>query len=114
MKVATKRVLKNVLYVTLAAGMVTACGGKQSPRAAGVTTVDKKMSCQDLQLEINDAEYIRQTAMQNKGLSARNILWPFGYPSTYMSAEEALESAERRLNYLQRVYVIKDCERPLS
>lgn len=108
-----KKILKNTAYIAIAGVTLAACSGKQSPRAAQITTVDKQMSCEELQLEINDAEYIRQTALQNRGLSARNILWPFGYPSTYMSAEEALQSAERRLAYLQRVYAIKDCKRPI-
>lgn len=104
---------KNILIATATTLALAACSGKHSPRAAQVTTIDKNMSCEELQLEINDAEYIRRTALENRGLSARNILWPFGYPATYMSADEALSSAERRLDYLQKVYVIKDCERPL-
>lgn len=104
---------KNIFVVTAAALALAACGGKHSPRASQVTTIDKNMSCEELQLEINDAEYIRRTALENRGISARNILWPFGYPATYMSADEALTSAERRLDYLQKVYVIKDCKRPL-
>lgn len=90
-----------------------ACGGKHSPRAAPVTTSDKHMSCEELQLELNDAMYIKRTAEENRGMSARNILWPFGYPATYMSAEEAIESADRRIAYLQNVFRAKNCERPL-
>lgn len=99
--------------LVLMAVSLQACGGKNSPSASQVTTIDKNMSCEALLLEINDAEYIRDTAMANRGLNARNILWPFGYPATYMSAEEAIKSADRRIAYLQKVYVIKDCERPI-
>jgi hypothetical protein len=110
--------MKRQLIMACTAAVLTlsliGCGGKPSPSAAQITTVDKGMSCEALLLEINDAEYIRQTAMSNRGLSARNILWPFGYPATYMSAEEAIASADRRIAYLQKVYVIKDCERPIS
>lgn len=110
---ALKDVVKTAAYVTMAAVALSACGGKHSPRAAPVTTADKNMSCEELKLEMNDAMYIRKTAEENRGLSARNILWPFGYPATYMSAEEAIESADRRLEYLHGVFMSKNCERPL-
>jgi hypothetical protein len=108
-----KQMLKPYLLVLCMGLALSACGGKQSPAASQVTNVDKDLSCEELQLEMNDADYIRQTAEKNKGLSARNILWPFGYPATYMSADEALESANRRLAYLQKVYNIKNCKRAL-
>lgn len=108
-----KNILKNTAYITAFALALGACAGKQSPRPAQVTTVDKEMSCEELQLEMNDVQYLRQTAEENRGANARNILWPFSYPSTYLSADEALASADRRLGYLQRVYTIKECKRPL-
>lgn len=107
------KTLKTAACFAVMGVALAACGGKHSPRAAQVTTADKKMSCEELKLEINDAMYIRQTAMENRGLSARNILWPFGYPATYMSAEEALDSAERRIAYLQSIFATKGCDRPL-
>jgi len=108
-----KNILKSTVYITAMGLALSACAGKPSPRAPQITTVDKDMSCEELQLEINDSQYIRQAAMENKGLSARNILWPFSYPATYVSADEALSSADRRLAYLQKVYTIKECKRPL-
>lgn len=108
-----KQIAKPFVLVLCMGVALSACGGKSSPRAAQVTTMDKELSCEELQLEINDSMYIKQTAEKNRGLSARNILWPFGYPATYMSADEALESADRRLEYLNQVYEIKNCKRAL-
>lgn len=113
MQNTTRPVIKTLSFVVFASLALSACGGKHSPRAAPVTTNDKNMSCEELQLEMNDAMYVRSTAEENRGVSARNILWPFGYPATYMSAEEAIESADRRLAYLQSVFNAKNCERPL-
>lgn len=107
-----KKILTAFCAVALCASL-TACQQKQPRRPATITTVDKELSCQDLQLEMNDAEYIRQMAIQNKGLNTRNILWPFGMPTTYMNAAEAEESANARLAYLQKVYMIKECKQPL-
>lgn len=109
----TKNTAMTVACMTMMAVALSACGGKHSPRAAPVTTYDKNLSCDELKLEMNDAMYVRKTAEENRGLRARNILWPFGYPATYMSAEEAIESADRRLEYIQSVYAAKGCERPL-
>jgi hypothetical protein len=113
MQYTTRPAFKTLSFVVFASLALSACGGKHSPRAAAVTTTDKNLSCEQLQLEMNDAMYIRRTAETNRGVNARNILWPFGYPATYMSSEEAIESADRRLAYLQSVFVAKNCERPL-
>ncbi|MCH2546050.1 MAG: hypothetical protein MK052_00355 [Alphaproteobacteria bacterium] len=110
---STLNIIKKAAFVIAIGAAASACAGKQTPRAAQITTIDKNMSCEELALEINDAEYIRMTAQENSGMSARNILWPFGYPATYMSANDALASADRRLAYLQKVYGIKECKRPL-
>lgn len=109
----TMNTTKTLSCMVMMALALSACGGKHSPRAAPVTTADKNMSCEELKLEMNDAMYVRKAAEENRGVSARNILWPFGYPATYMSAEEAIESADRRLEYLQGVFLSKNCERPL-
>lgn len=108
-----KTTIKSFLLIACAGAALAACS-KESPLAPQITTTDKNLTCDELKLELNDSEMIRQTALRNRGLTARNILWPFGYPGTYLSAEEALESADKRIAYLNQVYEIKKCERPLG
>lgn len=99
-----------VLAVSALIVLLSACtGGKESPYAAPVTKADKELSCDEIKLEINDAEFVKKKASENRGFRARNVLWPFGYPATYMSADEAIDSANERIEYLQQIYTIKDC-----
>ena len=100
-----------VLAVT---SLLVACGGKESPVAPAITKNDKMLSCDELQLEINDAEFFRNEATNNKSLNLSNIIWPLGYPATYNNAEEAISASNARIAYLTKVYEIKKCNSPLK
>ena len=89
--------------------MVSACAGTKSTKVAELTRQDKHMDCTTLQLEMTEAEFLRDKAERNRGMSLKNIVMPLGYPSTYFSAEGAVDAASTRLDYLTRLYEIKGC-----
>ena len=105
--VASLRIYALVIGMGLLASGCT--GGKETRGAVPISSVDKELSCEEIKLEINDAEFVKMKAKENRGLRARNILWPFGYPATYVSAQEAIDASNERINYLQQIYRIKDC-----
>lgn len=84
--------------------------GHESIKADPISRRDKEMSCEELKLAINDAAYVKQAAKRNRGFRARNVLWPFGYPATFVSAGQAIDSANERMEYLSRIYDIKNCD----
>lgn len=70
---------------------------------------DKQLSCKEVLLEMNEADFYRKTALKNRGPKLKNILMPLGYISTYMSSEEAIEAADARVAYLDQIYEIMHC-----
>lgn len=71
---------------------------------------DKKLTCQELLFEINDAEFYTKQAKEKKALGIKSIVMPLGYIDTYMTADEAIAAAAQRIEYLQRIYDIRNCE----
>lgn len=92
--------------------LATACSGQSSHKVASLQKKDKTLSCKEVMLEINEAEFYRRTAEKNKAPGVKSLIMPVGYISTYMNAEEAVDSANARVEYLNRIYEILDCDNP--
>jgi len=102
----TKRFLCLAAFICLLAS----CSGKESTKIKSLQKKDKKLSCKEILLEMNEAEFYRDVAHRNRGPKLKNILMPLGYISTYMDAGEAIEAADARVTYLDRIYQILRCE----
>ncbi len=90
--------------------LLSACSGTSSTRVAEMTAQDKEMDCERLQIEIAEAEFLKARAEKNRGPRLKHIVMPLSYPSTYMSASKAEDSADTRMAYLSRLYEVKSCE----
>ncbi len=90
---------------------LAACSGVKSAKVAPVQAEDKKLACADILLEINEAEFFKRKARENRGLSVRNVLMPHTYPSTLISAQDAVGAADERIDYLQNIYTIRHCDK---
>ena len=100
---------KGLIASSLALLMLAACSGTKSHVVQEFSQNDKHMSCTDLELEITEAEFLRDKAEKNRGASMRNVLMPLSYPSTYMNSNKAEDAASGRLAYLSRLHEIKGC-----
>lgn len=109
-----KMIVKNVVICTLATVMLAACSGKPSPRVNGLSTDDKNLNCEQLRLEMNDASFIRAQAAKNQRFHAGDVFTPGSYMATKSNADDAVGAADERLRYLQNVYEIKKCGRPMT
>ncbi len=90
--------------------VIAACGTEeQSTKVKPMQSKDKRLSCKEILLEMNEAEFYRKMAYKNKGPKMKNVIMPLGYISTYVDAEEAIDAAEARVSYLERIYEILDC-----
>ncbi len=89
---------------------LSACAGKESTAIQPLQKKDKQLSCREIQLEINEAEFYQRSAKNNKNPGVETFLMPLGYISTYMSANDAAKSADARINYLNRIYDILNCD----
>lgn len=109
MNKSTARYIKLALCMTTAA-LLSACSGTKSNAVVELTKYDKHMDCSELQLEMTEARFLMEKAEKNRGLSVKNVLMPLSYPSTYFSADSAVEASTTRIDYLSRLYEIKGCE----
>lgn len=100
---------KPLLSIALLVAL-TACGSPTtSTKVKSMKRDDKQLTCTELLLEMNEAEFYRKMAAKNKGPKLKNILMPIGYISTYMDAEDAVGAADARVEYLAEIYDIMNC-----
>lgn len=95
--------------------VVSACGGKESyTSSAPWKDTDKHLTCEQLQLEMNDAQFWNTIARDNQKGGITDYIWPPGYIATRSSAGEALAATDQRLSHLRNVYTIKGCNKPYA
>ena len=100
-----------LFLVILSVLVLSACGGtERSTVVKSLQKKDKRLSCKEILLEMNESDFYREMAYKNKGPRLKNVLMPLGYISTYMDAEEAIEAAEARVSYLDKIYEIMRCD----
>ncbi len=107
--------LKKISLFVGVALAISACGGNESSTSVkSMQKKDKKLSCEEILLEMNEADFYKQMANKNKGPKLKNVLMPLGYISTYMNAEEAVGAADARVAYLDKIYEIMRCEQKIE
>ena len=62
-------------------------------------------------LEINEAEFKRQKAENQQSPGFKSLVMPISYISTYVKAGDKIQEADSRVDYLNRIYEILDCDR---
>lgn len=104
--------LKKLCTLGAALFLIAACSteGEMSPKVQAMQEKDKTLSCKDILLEMNEAEFYKKKADKNMGPKLKYVFMPLGYISTYMNAEDAIDSADDRIAYLDKVYDIMDCD----
>ena len=106
--------MKNILITTALCFTLMACAGKDSEKVAAMQKKDKNLTCREVLLEQNEAEFYKTTAQRNKNPDVKSVLMPLGYISTYMNADEAVGAANARVDYLARIYEIMGCDNKLQ
>lgn len=104
--------LKKITLLLVTSSLVIACSSDKPDikQVKAMQAKDKNLSCKELLLEMNEADFYREMAHKNKGPKLQSMLMPLGYVSTYMEAEKAIDAAEARVAYLDRIYEILRCE----
>jgi hypothetical protein len=100
---------KKLFLISATLFLLASCG-EQSEKVEPLKRGDKNLSCSDIQLEINEADEYKRMAYDKKQLGIKSIVMPLGYIDTYMSADDAIEAANARIQYLNRIYDIKHCD----
>ena len=102
--------MRKLIVLLCGAFFLSACAGDSSTTVRTMQRKDKQLSCREVLLEMNEAEFHKKTAEKNQGPKLKNVLMPLGYISTYMNAEEAIGAANARVSYLDKIYEIMACE----
>lgn len=105
--------MKKLLAFTILTGLaltISACDGAKPTKVNSMQTRDKALSCDDIRLEINEAEFYRSEAEKSRGLGVKTVIAPLGYMNTYMNAGDAVDAADARISYLNRIYEIRKCD----
>ncbi len=100
---------RKLFTISVTLVLLSSCG-EQSARPEPLKRGDKNLSCADIQLEINEADQYKKMAFDKKRLGIKSIVMPLGYIDTFMSADEAIQAADARIQYLNRIYDIKRCD----
>ena len=98
------------ISLLLLLSLITACESAPSSQVQAMQKKDKQLTCKEVLLEMNEAQFYQKMAQKNKSPNLKNILMPLGYISTYMSAEDAIQTASARVEYLDKIYNIMDCD----
>ncbi|MDB2414897.1 hypothetical protein N9W34_03910 [Rickettsiales bacterium] len=102
--------MRRLFFVFLSILLITSCSTTEyTTKVKAMQRKDKKLSCTELLLEMNEASFYRKVAMRKKGPKLKNVLMPLGYISTYMDAEGAIEASNARVEYLDQIYEILNC-----
>lgn len=103
--------LKTLLVLT-APAFLLACATPEvvSERQAG----DTELSCAEIATEVREAEKFAEDARREKGVTGTNvaaglIFWP-ALLVTYSNAEEAIDAADDRRDYLYELADAKRCK----
>ncbi len=100
--------LLGALAVTLVAGCATPTVVEESRPS------DKRLTCEQLENEMSEADNFRRKAEQEKGVTGTNVaaaifFWP-AILGTYANAGDAIRAADNRKRNLMDIYNEKGCK----
>ena len=101
--------ISNIFAVCAAAFLACSCATNSEYSVSSMQNKDKWMGCREIQLEINEAEFLKKQANKSKRLGVTDVVNPLGYVSEYSSAGDAADKAQTRIEYLQKIYEINAC-----
>jgi hypothetical protein len=103
-----KKITK-ILLLGTAVTIVASCTCGVPLKVTPIQRSDKKLTCKDVILEINESEQYRQEAANAKGISAGEILAPICWINGAIDGADAIKAANARIDYLGHIYDLMDC-----
>jgi hypothetical protein len=115
LKTIRKLKMKKYFFITISAVLLT-LGGCASPTVVqSVKPGDAGLSCAQLQNEYADADKLKKSAAEEKGVTGGNVARLLFWPSiigTYMNANEAIAAADNRMVNLANLMSRSKCPVP--
>ncbi|MCH2037079.1 MAG: hypothetical protein MK137_00610 [Rickettsiales bacterium] len=101
--------MKQFLILITTVFMLSSCVCPSAIEVDSVQRNDKKLTCKDVVMEINEAEFFRKEAQQKQYRRVEYMLNPLCYPSGYLSGSKGMRAADSRLDYLNNIYELLGC-----
>ena len=95
--------------VIFTALVLVSCSCRNPTRVSPIQREDKKLTCRDIIMEMNESEHYREYAFETKAITMDEILMPSCWIGGYIDAEKAMSYAEKRMEYLGHIYDLLDC-----
>lgn len=108
MEKGLNNILRKLVFVTVSLTIVS-CTCATPLRVTEIQKTDKKLSCKEVILEINESEHYRDLAKKESGIGFGNMLMPVCWVSSYTDTSKAIKSANTRIKYLGGIYDVLDC-----
>ncbi len=100
---------KKIFVITATLLLFVSCTCGVPLKVTSIQRSDKKLACKDIILEINESEHYREEAAKEQGIGAGEALMPICWISGYVDGNQAVKSANARINYLGHIYDLLDC-----
>lgn len=100
---------RNIIALLSIVALVTACTCITPFKVTSIQRSDKKLTCKDVILEINEAEHYREEAAKERGVGIGEVLMPICWLTGYVDGEQGIKSANARIEYLGNIYDLLDC-----
>jgi len=107
--------MKNVFCIFISAIILILAGCASPTVVQSVKPGDAGLSCAQLQNEYADADKLKKTAADEKGVTGGNVARLLFWPSivgTYMNANEAIAAADNRMVNLANLMSKGNCKVP--
>lgn len=110
-KIEGKRLgnLSKILVLVIICASLLSCTCATPLKVSEIQKSDKKLSCKDVILEINESEHYRALAKKEEGIHFGNMLMPVCWVTGYVDSRKAISAAEARVKYLGHIYDVLDC-----
>jgi len=107
-----KKIFLHCLFFIVLALTLSSCSCGSNTYSADIKPIqktDKELSCKDIVMEINEAEFYKKAAEDRKKGRLEDFIFPYCYPAGYLNANKTEAQSESRLEYLNQIYELNDC-----
>ena len=107
----------NIKVIALITCMALGMVGCANPHVVDTRQLgDKKLSCGEIEDQIDEADRFEQQARSERKITGRNVaaavlFWP-ALLGTYVNTEDAIDAAKERKHYLRNLYEKNSCSTP--
>jgi len=105
---------KNKIISILSIILLSSCSCPRDLEIDTFSKNDKSLNCNEILMEINEAEFYRRNAINRKKNLSKYTYNLFCYPTAKLNIEDIVEASDNRMVYLKHIYDILGCGQKLQ